>query len=203
MKTLLTRCFALAALAACVQGCCSTRTPAEAKPVSVELVRSGRSWDGAILPPYPADPPELRILRIAIPAGARLPDHRHPVINAGVLTRGSLNVVAENGQTLELKAGDPIIDDFVAPARPEILRNAALLGAAVLAAQDTEGRPSLSWRADHAAKVTEKKASALGADMGRSAQKAADRAEKRARQLAKKARKSARSLSRKIEATVS
>ena len=88
-------------------------------------------------------------------------------------------------------------------ARPEILRNAALLGAAVLAAQDTEGRPSLSWRADHAAKVTEKKASALGADMGRSAQKAADRAEKRARQLAKKARKSARSLSRKIEATVS
>ena len=110
MKTLLTRCFALAALAACVQGCCSTRTPAEAKPVSVELVRSGRSWDGAIVPPYPADPPELRILRIAIPAGARLPDHRHPVINAGVLTRGSLNVVAENGQTLELKAGDPIIE---------------------------------------------------------------------------------------------
>ena len=32
------------------------------------------------------------------------------MINAGVLTRGSLNVVAENGQTLELKAGDPIIE---------------------------------------------------------------------------------------------
>lgn len=87
-------------------------------------------------------------------------------------------------------------------ARPEILRNAALLGAAVLAAQDTEGRPSLSWRADHAAKVTEKKASALGADVSRSAQKAAERAEKRAKQLAKKARKSAKSISRKIEATV-
>ena len=87
-------------------------------------------------------------------------------------------------------------------ARPEILRNAALLGAAVLAAQDTEGRPSLSWRADHAAKVTEKKASALGADVSRSAQKAAERAEKRAKQLARKARKSAKSISRKIEATV-
>lgn len=107
---MIVRCFALAALAACVQGCCSTRAPAGAKPVSVELVRSGRSWDGATLPPYPADSPELSILRIAIPAGARLPDHRHPVINAGVLTRGSLNVVAENGQTLELKAGDPIIE---------------------------------------------------------------------------------------------
>ena len=52
----------------------------------------------------------MRILRIAIPAGARLPNHQHPVINAGVLTRGRLNVVAEDGQKLELKAGDPIIE---------------------------------------------------------------------------------------------
>lgn len=110
MKTLLCRCFALAALAALVQGCCSTPAPAGAKPASVELVRSTQSWNGALLPPYPAEPPELRILRITIPAGARLPNHRHPVINAGVLTRGSLNVVAEDGQTLELKAGDPIIE---------------------------------------------------------------------------------------------
>ncbi len=110
MKTLITRCFALAALAALVQGCCSTPAPAEAKPVSVELVRSTRSWDGALLPPCPAGSPEVRILRIAIPAGARLPNHQHPVINAGVLTRGRLNVVAEDGQKLELKAGDPIIE---------------------------------------------------------------------------------------------
>lgn len=87
-------------------------------------------------------------------------------------------------------------------ARPEVLRNAALLGAAMLAAQDTEGKPSLSWRADHAAKITEKKAAALGGDVSRSAQKAADRAEKRAKQLAKRARRSAKAFGRKIEATV-
>ena len=110
MKTLRSRWFALAALAALVQGCCSTPPPAGTKPASVELVRSTRCWNGERLPPYPAEPPELRILRITIPAGARLPNHRHPVINAGVLTRGSLNVVAEDGQTLELKAGDPIIE---------------------------------------------------------------------------------------------
>ncbi|MHA6511659.1 DoxX family membrane protein [Tessaracoccus sp. Z1128] len=88
-------------------------------------------------------------------------------------------------------------------SRPEVLRNAALLGAAVLAAQDTEGRPSLSWRADHAAKVTEKKAAAIGDDVSRSAHRAAARAEKQARQLSKKARRSAKAFTRKIEATVS
>ncbi|GAA4907285.1 hypothetical protein GCM10025789_28490 [Tessaracoccus lubricantis] len=67
-------------------------------------------------------------------------------------------------------------------ARPEILRNAALLGAAVLATQDLQGRPSLAWRSAHAAKVTEKKVSAISSDVSR------------------KARKQAKKLSKKIEA---
>lgn len=87
-------------------------------------------------------------------------------------------------------------------ARPEVLRNAALLGAAILAAQDTEGRPSIAWRAEHAAKVTERRAAALGDDVTRSAKKAAERAEKQARQLTKQARRSAKQLGKKLEATV-
>lgn len=87
-------------------------------------------------------------------------------------------------------------------ARPEVLRNAALLGAAVLAARDTEGRPSLAWRAEHTAKVTERKAAAIGDDVTRSARKAAQRTEKQAKHLSKKARRSAKQLGRKLEGTI-
>ena len=36
--------------------------------------------------------------------------HKHPVINAGVLVSGQLTVVATNGKTLHLKAGDSIVE---------------------------------------------------------------------------------------------
>ncbi|AQP44558.1 DoxX family membrane protein [Tessaracoccus flavus] len=88
-------------------------------------------------------------------------------------------------------------------ARPAVLRNAALLGASMLAAQDTQGKPSLAWRTEHAAKVTEKKAAALGDDVSKAARKASAKAEKQAKSLGKKARKSTKQLTRKLEAAVS
>ena len=75
-----------------------------------ELVRSSRSWDGTPLPAYPAGQPEISILRISIPPGARLPVHRHPVINAGVLVNGELTVVTKEAKVLKLVAGDPIVE---------------------------------------------------------------------------------------------
>ncbi|WP_196610617.1 cupin domain-containing protein [Nitratidesulfovibrio oxamicus] len=77
---------------------------------SVQLVQSERSWDGATLPAYPQGQPQVTILRITIPAGARLPLHHHPVINAGVLTRGQLTVTTADGKELRLAAGDPIVE---------------------------------------------------------------------------------------------
>lgn len=77
---------------------------------SVQLVRSEHSWDGALLPAYPQGQPQVTILRITIPAGARLPMHHHPVINAGVLTRGQLVVTTADGKELRLTAGDPIVE---------------------------------------------------------------------------------------------
>lgn len=74
-------------------------------------------------------------------------------------------------------------------ARPDVLRNAALLGASLLATQDLQGRPGLGWRAEHAAKLADKKANAIGDDMSRSAKRAA-----------KKTRKTAKKLGKKIEA---
>ena len=77
---------------------------------ATELAKSNLSWDGNPLPSYPTENPELTIMRIIIPAGAQLPLHEHPVINAGVLISGELTVITKEGKTLHLKAGDPIIE---------------------------------------------------------------------------------------------
>ena len=79
--------------------------------VAVEqLAKSTKSWDGEALPQYPEGQPEVTILRIKIPAGAKLEIHNHPVINAGVLLKGELTVVTEDDKTLHLKAGDSIVE---------------------------------------------------------------------------------------------
>lgn len=74
------------------------------------LAKSSVSWDGQSLPNYPKDKPEITILRIKIPAGAKIDMHKHPVINAGVLLSGELTVITEKNETLHLKAGDSIIE---------------------------------------------------------------------------------------------
>ncbi len=74
------------------------------------LAKTGVSWDGSGLPAYPVGTPEITILKIKIPAGAKLPLHKHPVINAGVLLSGELTVVTEDDKTLHLKAGEPVIE---------------------------------------------------------------------------------------------
>ncbi|MBN1471481.1 MAG: cupin domain-containing protein, partial [Syntrophaceae bacterium] len=52
----------------------------------------------------------VTILRIQIPAGAKLDMHYHPVINAGVLLKGELTVIAEDGKQLHLTTGDSIVE---------------------------------------------------------------------------------------------
>ena len=74
------------------------------------LAKTSASWDGGTLPAYGKGQPEVTILRIVIPPEVQLPMHQHPVINAGVLLKGELTVVTKNGQTLHMKAGDPIVE---------------------------------------------------------------------------------------------
>lgn len=79
--------------------------------VTVEvLAKTGSSWNGALLPEYPEGKPEVKILRIAIPPGVRLPWHKHPVINAGYMTRGELTVTTKKGEKLHLHEGDSIVE---------------------------------------------------------------------------------------------
>lgn len=83
----------------------------DANGVRVEtLAKTTSSWDGGDLPDYAKGRPEITILRIKIPAGATLPLHEHPVINAGVLLSGQLTVVTEARKTLHLTAGDAIVE---------------------------------------------------------------------------------------------
>ena len=94
-------------------GCATVRNGQESSKPSIvakELVKTTRSWNGNLLPMYPQSQPEITIRRITIPAGARLETHSHPVINAGVLLSGQLTVVTEDGKTLNLNAGDPIVE---------------------------------------------------------------------------------------------
>ncbi len=83
----------------------------DVQSVRVEvLAKTSSSWDGGTLPDYPRGKPEITILRITIPAGAQLPLHEHPVINAGLLLSGELTVETEDKKILHLKAGDSIVE---------------------------------------------------------------------------------------------
>lgn len=74
------------------------------------LTKTVSSWDGSRLPNYPDGSPEITILRIRVQPGVSLAMHQHPVINAGVLLKGQLTVLAEDGAILHLKAGDGIVE---------------------------------------------------------------------------------------------
>ncbi|MCA1744085.1 MAG: cupin domain-containing protein, partial [Desulfovibrionales bacterium] len=74
------------------------------------LARTNHTWDEQLLPQYPQGQPEVTILEITIPAGAKLPLHMHPVINAGVLIQGELTVTTEHNEVQVLKAGEAIVE---------------------------------------------------------------------------------------------
>ena len=83
----------------------------EAPQTTVEtVVQSSKSWNGTALPEYPSGEPVVTILKITIPPGVSLPVHEHHVINAGVLLEGELTVHTEAGETLRMRAGDPIVE---------------------------------------------------------------------------------------------
>ena len=81
-------------------------------PIHVDVLKqTTSSWDGSALPKYPTGQPEVTILRIRIAPGARLPWHKHPIINGGVLLHGKLTIYAEDHQSLHLSAGDPFVEE--------------------------------------------------------------------------------------------
>ena len=83
----------------------------ELRAVQVEsLAKSATSWNGNALPAYPAGQPEVTVLRIRVAPGARLPLHKHPVINAAVMLAGELTVMTEAGRSARFRPGEAIVE---------------------------------------------------------------------------------------------
>ena len=81
-------------------------------PIHVDVLKqTTSSWDGSALPKYPTGQPEVTILKIRIAPGARLPWHKHPIINGGVLLHGKLTIYAEDHRSFHLSAGDPFVEE--------------------------------------------------------------------------------------------
>ena len=75
------------------------------------LAKTSTSWDGTPLKPYAKGTPEVTILKIIVPPKTKLLVHKHPYMNAGVLTKGKLTVITiDDKKVLELKAGDSIVE---------------------------------------------------------------------------------------------
>ena len=62
------------------------------------------------MPNYPQGQPEIKILKIKIPAGVTLPWHYHPVINAAVILDGTLELYLQNGSKKRYESGDTLIE---------------------------------------------------------------------------------------------
>lgn len=102
-KLLILFCFALI----CLIGCKSNKiTEIEV----ITLVKTTESWNGTQLPKYLDGNPEITILKIIIPPKTKLPLHKHPGINAGIVLKGELTVISEANDTLHIKAGEPIVE---------------------------------------------------------------------------------------------
>ena len=62
------------------------------------------------MPSYPRGQPQVKVLRIGIPAGVVLPWHTHPVINAAVILRGTLALNLKDGTTRVFQPGEAIVE---------------------------------------------------------------------------------------------
>ena len=95
-----------------IDGCDAAvlRQATDGEVESVELLRTCQSWDGADLPDYPQGQPELVAIKYIIPPGKKLNWHHHLVMNHGVLVQGELTIIALDGKTKVMRAGDVVVE---------------------------------------------------------------------------------------------
>ena len=74
------------------------------------LVKSSRSWNGTMLPPYAEGTPEISVVKITIAEGVSLPMHYHPFATAGVLLEGRLEVRTPSGGKRVFDTGAGVIE---------------------------------------------------------------------------------------------
>lgn len=77
---------------------------------TTELIRTSQSWDGVILPDFPQGKPELRVIRIDFPVGAKTGWHHHTVVNYGIVQQGELTIVCQDGSEKTFREGEPLVE---------------------------------------------------------------------------------------------
>lgn len=77
---------------------------------SVELLRTSQSWNEVDLPDYPLGRPELVAMKYIIPPGKKLGWHHHVAMNHGVLVQGELTIIAQDGKTKVMQAGEVVVE---------------------------------------------------------------------------------------------
>ena len=84
--------------------------PQAASVKSTELIRTGKSWDGAALPDFLQGRPELVAVKYEFPAGKKLGWHHHPVMNYGILVQGELTVISQDGKEKTVHEGEAVVE---------------------------------------------------------------------------------------------
>ena len=77
---------------------------------TTELIRTSQSWDGAMLPDFPQGQPELRVIRLDFPVGAKTGWHHHTVVNYGIVQQGDLTIVCQDGSERTFHEGEPLVE---------------------------------------------------------------------------------------------
>ena len=77
---------------------------------TTELIRTSQSWDGAMLPDFPQGQPELRVIRLDFPIGAKTGWHHHTVVNYGIVQQGDLTIVCQDGSERTFHEGEPLVE---------------------------------------------------------------------------------------------
>lgn len=131
-------------------------TAAKADPVTSRLVPLARR--AGI--PLPEDPEALVRLNagVQIGAGLALATGRVPRLSAAVLAGSLIPTTAAGHRFWEME--DPATRT---QQRLHFFKNVAIVGGLIIAAGDTEGRPGIRWRAQHAAHDARREAKLLKA----------------------------------------
>ena len=77
---------------------------------TTELIRTSQSWDGALLPDFPQGQPELRVVRLDFPIGAKTGWHHHSVVNYGIVQQGDLTIVCQDGTEKTFHEGEALVE---------------------------------------------------------------------------------------------
>ena len=77
---------------------------------TTELIRTSQSWDGAQLPDFPQGQPELRVVRLDFPIGAKTGWHHHSVVNYGIVQQGDLTIVCQDGTEKTFHEGEALVE---------------------------------------------------------------------------------------------